>query len=184
MQAETALVWSDPVFPHPRQPETCPICGEVFYPGAIRQRLCSAACRRHAYLKRMRAARIGASEPCLRCGDPFIRKQREESPFCGTFCKWIFEKQTPVDEPDTVDDVLDVAADAPALPLRFVEHPVLGLPSHASPDHHRAISWRFGHHIRSCFKFANRGNPRVIHSAVPPTSSAACVATAPTRQQP
>ena len=90
--ATNGLAWADPVFPPANQPDQCPICHQQFYPGAVRQRLCSPACRRHAYLERMRAGKVGTPEACLRCGIVFTRTQREEAPFCGSFCKWIFWK--------------------------------------------------------------------------------------------
>ena len=117
--ASNGLAWEDPVFPSPSQSSPCPICDEEFYPGAVRQRLCTAACRRHAFLERMRAAKIGTAEACLRCGVLFTRQSREELPFCSSFCKWIFWKLTsaadsplPSDEPTAEKPPGEASTDA------------------------------------------------------------------------
>ena len=102
MEQEIDLEWGDP-FPPVTQSKPCIICNEEFYPGAVRQRLCSAGCRRHAYLERMRTAKMNVEEGCLRCGEKFMRKKVDESPFCGMFCKWIFWHQTPERDHVTVN---------------------------------------------------------------------------------
>ena len=44
---------------------------------------------------RITASLVDENEDCLRCGMLFERERKEESPFCGTFCKGIFWKLTP-----------------------------------------------------------------------------------------